>query len=78
VPLVAVSNVYVFPGIPRLFSEMLEAHKELFKSNATFFRKLLYTKSLEGDFAKALEDIQSRSPSCSIGSYPQDGSVSYS
>lgn len=50
VPLVNVQNVYVLPGIPRLFKQMLGAHQERF-NGPPFLSAVLYTNVPEGDLA---------------------------
>ena len=50
VPLVNVQNVYVLPGIPRLFKQMLAAHQGRF-NGPPFLSAVLYTNTPEGDLA---------------------------
>lgn len=51
-PLVNMRGVYVLPGIPRLFTAMVEAHKEPFRGPACS-SAVLYTNTVEGDLAGA-------------------------
>lgn len=53
VPLVHVQGVYVLPGIPRLFTAMVEANKERFRG-PQHHTLTLYTHLGEGDVAGAL------------------------
>lgn len=50
VPLVNLQGVYILPGIPRLFQQMLEAHKDRFRGPAASSLQLL-TNMGEGDLA---------------------------
>lgn len=70
VPLVvAGGNVYILPGIPRLFQSMIEAHIDRFKGPQSHSVSL-YSHVGEGDLAKALSGIASAHPKVRIGSYP--------
>lgn len=46
-------NVYILPGVPWLFKQMLEANKTLF-TGPLMTSAAVYTKSGEGDLAAAL------------------------
>lgn len=69
VPLVNIDEIYVLPGIPRLFQQMISAHLDRFRG-PSLHSQSLYTKMGEGDLAKALSDIAARFPQVNIGSYP--------
>lgn len=69
VPLVVLQNVYILPGIPRLFTQMLNANKERFSGPlSTAF--ILYTHQGEGDLAEPLTRIALEFADVAIGSYP--------
>lgn len=72
VPLVvAGGNVYILPGIPRLFQSMIEAHGPRFTSGtSTFYATELYTQIGEGDVAGPLTQVAKTHPQVRIGSYP--------
>lgn len=73
VPLCNVAgNVYILPGIPRLFSAMIENHGDVFKGPGEIFTKELYSALGEGDFGEALRKVaaDSRFQGVRIGSYP--------
>jgi molybdenum cofactor synthesis domain-containing protein len=70
-PVVVVNNVYILPGVPRLFHKLLHGIEYLFKGEK-FFRRVLYTDLLESLIAEALESIQEAYPKTFIGSYPQE------
>eukprot|EP00963_Diacronema_lutheri_P006881 scaffold616_cov306-Pavlova_lutheri.AAC.9 len=71
VPLVQVDNVFVLPGIPRLFQSMLEANQELFTGTG-FTTQTWWTQWGEGDLADALTQVAEKySGVVQIGSYPR-------
>lgn len=72
VPLVECQSVWVLPGIPRLFSAMVEANVERFKGEAVDV-VTLYTALGEGDLADKLRAIaeEFEPQGIAIGSYPQ-------
>lgn len=69
VPLVQIRNVYILPGIPWLFKQMLEANAGLF-TGPSISSGTLFTHAGEGELAGALSAIAARHPGVSIGSYP--------
>lgn len=75
-PLVVVKNVYVFPGVPKLFEALLTEVKGRFNGKVKT-RILLYTKKSEGDIAYDLGRLQSAYPQIAIGSYPKYESPKY-
>lgn len=50
---------------------MLEGAKSQLPAGNALTRMAVYTKKFEGDFAKALTQIQKDNPSVTIGSYPK-------
>ena len=70
VPVVRVENVHIFPGVPALFSRMLDAVAHRF-SGERLAREVVLTAKTEGTIAKALGEINDRYASVAIGSYPQ-------
>ena len=50
VPLVHIQGVYILPGIPRLFQQMVSAHQDRF-NGPPFLSTALYTHMGEGDLA---------------------------
>ncbi|KAI9269219.1 putative molybdopterin binding domain-containing protein [Phascolomyces articulosus] len=83
IPVVIVNqNVYILPGIPRLFQllvESLKPHlqqlslKKLGKHISGFSRMDIATKKSEGAIASILTTIQARYDDLKIGSYPLMG-----
>ncbi|KAH9156179.1 hypothetical protein AeRB84_001899 [Aphanomyces euteiches] len=68
VPIVKMHNVYVFPGIPNLMKQMLEANADHFKG-IPIHQAIARTKQLEGLLAPALKAVAKEFPSVMIGSY---------
>jgi molybdopterin-biosynthesis enzyme MoeA-like protein len=68
-------NVFILPGVPRLFKQMLEAIPESrvngggLESRST---AVVDTMCSEGDIAAALLEIAQRFPDVDVGSYPSD------
>ncbi len=75
-PLVVVENIYILPGVPKLFEYMLEGAKTNFVGQK-FTRELLYTQKSEGDIAVVLAQVQEAYPGVAIGSYPRYDSPDY-
>jgi molybdenum cofactor synthesis domain-containing protein len=76
VPLVRIENIFVLPGVPELFSRMLNAFSHHF-SGPRAARRILYTKKSESEIATFLSQIQSENEHVSIGSYPQYKNTEY-
>jgi len=86
VPLVkAGGNVYILPGIPRLFQSMIENHESVFRGVQACSSDIFLNLG-EGDLAEQLSAIASENPKVRIGSYPntdwdmnkgEDQNVSY-
>lgn len=70
VPLVNLHNVFILPGIPKLFQRMITAHKGRFKGGAAFQTKTLYTLLGEGDLAIFFSEVADKYPQVRMGSYP--------
>lgn len=74
VPLVNLNNVYILPGIPKLFQQMINAHKDRFVGGAVFQTKALYTSLGEGDIANIFSKVAAKHPQVRMGSYPNTDS----
>lgn len=71
VPLAVVGgNVYILPGIPRLFQQMVLANVERLPRGPASHVAMLYSASGEGDLAASLESVATAFPTVRIGSYP--------
>ncbi|KAL6048068.1 3'-phosphoadenosine 5'-phosphosulfate sulfotransferase (PAPS reductase) [Balamuthia mandrillaris] len=72
VPLVVMKErCWVLPGVPQLYTRILEHHKDLLPQGMKLHRSIIGTKMTEGDIAEALIFVQNKYPEVSIGSYPQ-------
>jgi molybdenum cofactor synthesis domain-containing protein len=72
VPIVRVDNTYMLPGIPWLFTRMLDTLRpRLEKMGQVKFRIELHTQSGESVLAPHLVDICDELPDIEIGSYPR-------
>jgi molybdenum cofactor synthesis domain-containing protein len=73
VPLCCVgNNVYILPGIPRLFTAMIENHADVFKGPGEIYTRELFSQMGEGDFGEALRKVagESKFRNVRVGSYP--------
>lgn len=70
VPLAVLDNVYILPGVPHLFSQMVESNRDHFVGTSAMFRRMIYSNSTEGDFAHILSDLDKEFNDVSIGCYP--------
>ena len=68
-PVVAVENVYVFPGVPEILVRKFEGIKETFRE-APFHLRELYLCVDEGHIVNGLERVLSQFPDLLLGSYP--------
>jgi molybdenum cofactor synthesis domain-containing protein len=69
-PLVVISNVVVFPGVPSLVRMKFEAVAHRFGGQPILARRLV-TQLTEPEIAAALTDASERWPAVAIGSYPR-------
>jgi molybdenum cofactor synthesis domain-containing protein len=68
-PVVAVENVYIFPGVPEILQKKFERIKETFR-DAPFFIREIYLKADEGQIAATLHRVLEEFPELLLGSYP--------
>jgi molybdenum cofactor synthesis domain-containing protein len=69
-PVVAVKNLYVFPGVPEILRQKFEAIRERFRE-PPFHLKNVYVRIGEGTLAPYLNDLLARFPELMLGSYPE-------
>jgi len=69
-PVVRCRNVYIFPGVPRLFRGRFESVSALF-SGPTLVCSAVITHQGESELAPLLEEVLDRCPGLDIGSYPR-------
>lgn len=68
-PIVKLSNVYIFPGIPAILQEHFHSIKESFRE-APFHLQIVYLNEGEGVIAAFLNELLKNFPDLLLGSYP--------
>ncbi len=68
-PVVALENVYIFPGIPEIVRRKFERIREGFRDRPFILRQI-YLQSDEGQIADDLHAVLGRFPDLQLGSYP--------
>jgi molybdenum cofactor synthesis domain-containing protein len=68
-PVIAVRNVYIFPGVPEILRAKFETIRERFRESP-FHSADLFMRADEGRLATLLVEILGRFPGIRIGSYP--------
>ena len=76
-PVVAVENVYIFPGVPEILRRKFDRIKETFRE-APFFLREVYLKADEGQIAGILHRVLADFPDLLLGSYPYFDNPVYS
>lgn len=64
-------NVYVLPGVPRLFRRMLDGLLPSLGGVGALDRRVIYTRRGEGTIAAPLAAVAADYPDVAIGSYPR-------
>ena len=75
-PVIAVSNLYIFPGVPEIFREKFEAIKERFRDQP-FHLFNVYVRLGEGALAAYLNSLLAKYPELLLGSYPEFSKPDY-
>jgi len=75
-PTLRVRNVWVLPGVPRLFRAKFESVAARF-AGVRVFTDRVHTDERETAIAERLADVAARHPEVDIGSYPRWGEASY-
>lgn len=68
-PVVVVRNVWVLPGVPKIFRRKFEMVRELFRS-VPIHARAVYSRVDEGPIAGALDAVVAEFPTVEVGSYP--------
>lgn len=76
-PVIAVENVYIFPGVPEILQRKFSRIKEMFREDP-FFIKEVYLRADEGQIAAILHELLARFPELMLGSYPNFSNPDYS
>ena len=76
VPVLAIENVFVFPGVPEIFRQKFEAIKERFRDRPFFLRNV-YVRVGEGTLTAHLNAMLGQFPDLVCGSYPEFSNPEY-
>ena len=76
-PVIAVENVYIFPGVPEILQRKFERIKEMFRE-APFYLKEVFLRADEGQIAPVLHRVLADFPDLLLGSYPYFNNPAYS
>jgi molybdenum cofactor synthesis domain-containing protein len=76
-PVVAVENVYIFPGVPEILQRKFERIKETFR-DAPFYLREIFLQADEGQIAGILHELLAEFPDLLLGSYPYLDNPDYS
>jgi FAD synthetase len=76
-PVVAVENVFIFPGVPEIFQRKFERIKEMFRESPYHLREV-FLRADEGQIAAILHDVLAEYPDLLLGSYPYFDNPNYS
>ncbi len=76
-PVIAVENVYIFPGVPEILRRKFERIKEMFREEPFHLREV-FLRADEGLIAGVLNQIVAGFPDLLLGSYPRFDSSEYS
>jgi molybdenum cofactor synthesis domain-containing protein len=76
-PVIAVENVYIFPGVPEILRRKFERIKEMFRE-APFHLREIYLRADEGQIAEILHRVLRDFPDLLLGSYPYFDNPVYS
>ena len=76
VPVLAIANVFVFPGVPEIFRQKFEAIKERFREQPFLLRNV-YVRIGEGTLAEHLNAMLHEFPALLCGSYPEFSNPEY-
>ena len=76
-PVVAVENVYIFPGVPEILRRKFEHIREMFRE-APYHLREVFLRADEGKIAALLHHVLDRFPDLLLGSYPYFDNPAYS
>jgi molybdenum cofactor synthesis domain-containing protein len=68
-PVVAVENVFIFPGVPEILRKKFSRIREMFR-DAPYHLKEVFLRADEGQIAAILHSVLARYPELLLGSYP--------
>ena len=75
--MIAVENVFIFPGVPEILKRKFDRIKEMFRE-APYHLREVFLRADEGQIAGILHDLLSEYPDLMLGSYPYFDNPDYS
>jgi molybdopterin-biosynthesis enzyme MoeA-like protein len=76
-PVIAVENVYIFPGVPEILRRKFDHIKEMFREEPFHLREV-FLRADEGQIAPILHHVLAQFPELLLGSYPAFDNPGYS
>ena len=77
-PVIAVENVYIFPGVPEILRRKFDRIKEMFQRGAVpSCARCIFAPTKDGS-PRYSHRVLARFPSCMLGSYPYFDNPVYS
>jgi FAD synthetase len=76
-PVIAVDNVFIFPGVPEILRRKFDRIKEMFRE-APYHLREVYLRADEGHIAGILHGVLAAFPELLLGSYPYFDNPVYS
>jgi molybdopterin-biosynthesis enzyme MoeA-like protein len=76
-PVIAVENVFIFPGVPEILHRKFDRIKEMFRE-APYHLREVYLRADEGQIAGMLHELLAEYPELMLGSYPYFDNPQYS
>jgi molybdenum cofactor synthesis domain-containing protein len=76
-PVIAVENVFIFPGVPEILRRKFERIKEMFRGTPYYLREV-FLRADEGQIAGILHELLAEFPELMLGSYPYFDNPTYS
>jgi molybdenum cofactor synthesis domain-containing protein len=76
-PVVAMENVFIFPGVPEILRRKFDRIKEMFRE-APFHLREIYLRADEGQITAILHEVLDGYPALLLGSYPYLNNPQYS
>ena len=76
-PTVVMDNVYILPGLPKIFEMKLPILREHLDISEPFQSQAVYTLCRETDLAGLLDGLAAKHTGVNIGSYPVIGDYAY-
>ena len=75
-PVIAVDNVYIFPGVPEILAAKFRGVREMFRQDPYFVLDT-FLRAEESEIAHVLQSVLDRFPDVSLGSYPTFSNPNY-